>query len=183
MNKRTTKMTMVVLMLLAVSLYFVSGTYARYTSEFTGSSSVEIAKWVVEVQGSASETFNATFTTDESDYVKTGKIAPESSISSDILVDLTGTEVAVKITADIDKEDLRTLFGDLVDNVEVKATVNGNDGEAIVDLDDIGEVTVKVTITWKEGEEETEWPEETKLGIAGGSVNFPVVLTVQQYLG
>ena len=46
MKKNKNKIaTLLLLAIVAVGSYFVSGTYAKYTSEFSGSGSANVAKW------------------------------------------------------------------------------------------------------------------------------------------
>ena len=46
-DNKIVKFTIFVLLLTIVALYLVSGTYAKYTSEFAGSDKAIVAKWVV----------------------------------------------------------------------------------------------------------------------------------------
>ena len=104
MTKKTVKLMIVVMMLLTVALYFISGTYARYTEEFTGEGSVAVAAWNVKVGDAEVEnTFNLTLSQEDNAYVAKGKIAPDVTLKSgDIAINLDGTEVAVDVEAKID---------------------------------------------------------------------------------
>lgn len=85
MKKKITVLTGL-LMAVAITAYSVSGTYAKYTSEFTGTSKATVAKWAFDVNGQTDATKEVTFdlfknikdsdgTSEELDVAPT-KIAP-----------------------------------------------------------------------------------------------------------
>ncbi len=101
MKKRLT-LTIVLLVLVAVTAVFVGRTYARYVSEGTASGKVTVAKWAMKLNAtditpagstSAGEiTLTAATTTD----VVTGKIAPGVNATGVVSLDPNGTEVSFK---------------------------------------------------------------------------------------
>lgn len=98
MNKKTIKSMMIVLMLLAVGLYFVSATYARYTSTASGTGTVQVAKWAVKINekdATKSEEFTIEFTEKENANVVDGYIAPTSQLYADFKIDPTDSQVAI----------------------------------------------------------------------------------------
>lgn len=100
MKKNTTiKMLMIVLMLLAVALYFIAGTYARYTDTFEGSGTAKVAKWAVSVKAKSGDTvkddLTLTFNEVKNDNVVDGYIAPTSELYADFVIDPTDSQVAV----------------------------------------------------------------------------------------
>ncbi len=191
MNKKTIISVMVVAMLVTVSLYFVGGTYARYTDKLTGTATANIAKWAVKVGGqdaSTSKTLNLSFTTDKSEFVTDGKIAPGSSISAEVVLDLTGTEVAVDVLGKIETDSLADIIG--TSEFTTKITVDGNDlqetaqSAPTIALGAISnEHKVKITITW-DNQDDVQSVSDTALGRSEEttSLELPVTLTVQQHI-
>ena len=49
MNKKTVKTIMVALILMVLAIYFIAGTYAKYTTDFSGKTSIGVAKWNVKL--------------------------------------------------------------------------------------------------------------------------------------
>ena len=179
MNKRTTKMAMVVLMVLAVALYFVSGTYARYTETFEGSGTADIAAWSVKLDGktaSETETLNLNFEVQENEYVVDGKIAPDVTAVATLELDLTGTEVAVELAAKVADSFDKSVLGESAADVVVTATTsNGSD---TIGVNEIGKVTVTITVTWTN--EDAHSVSDT--AAAGKTLTIPVELTVKQHV-
>ena len=96
MTKNKVKITMAILMLITACLYFVSGTYARYADGITGNAQVSVANWKVAFSDGTNaieDNFDLTFTVQENPNVVSGKIAPSTTATAKIEVDLTGTEV------------------------------------------------------------------------------------------
>lgn len=187
MTKKSRKAIIFVLMLILIGLYFVSGTYARYTSEITGNVAVSTANWAVAFkQGttSISNGFNLAFEVQNNSNVVSGKIAPSVTAKATINVDLTGTEVAVDYTASIDTDALADAFGASADNVTI--TVNGQDSATgTVNLvndaaftADNGMVPIEIAITW----ENTDSTDVADTAAAGQDLVLPVILTVEQHI-
>ena len=89
MKKNTKKIvTLLLFSVVAVGTYFVSGTYAKYTTSLTGSDTATVAKWAWDYKGTALTKNDSTITFDLFDTivdtvdgntdneVATGKIAP-----------------------------------------------------------------------------------------------------------
>ena len=179
MNKRTTKIAMVVLMLLAVSLYFVSGTYARYSETFEGEGTADIAAWSVKLDGkkaSETETLNLNFVVQENEYVKAGKIAPDVTAKAELELDLTGTEVAVDLAAKVADSFDKSVLGDSATDVVVTATTSK--GDSIIGVGEIGEVTVTITVTWTNNDDHNV----SDTAAAGNTLTIPVKLTAKQHV-
>ncbi len=208
MKKKTVVSVMVVAMLFAVSLFFVGGTYARYADKFTGTGSVEIAKWAVKLaEGSEGKNMTLKLTPDAApEYVVNDKIAPSYSASAKAEINLNGTEVAVGVIAEADKEQLAqklTALGFVAhsDDIQLKLEVKGKDGGATVEPggagtsenpyvikltdgaafgeEDVIEVTIKVT--WDNAEDANN-EEHTSVGTKGGTLEIPVNVHVFQYI-
>ena len=186
MTKKSRKSILVVLMLILVGLYFVSGTYARYASEITGNAQVETAAWAVAFKNGDNQAiekdFNLTFTVQNNPNVVPGKIAPGVTATAKIKLDLTGTEVAVDYTAEITKTALTQAFG----TSKVSLTVGGSDSATdTVELvggkafeGDGAIVEIPISITWENDENLNA--EDIKH--AGQELELPVKITVQQHI-
>lgn len=195
MNKKTIKSIMVVLILMVIALYFVSGTYARYTSEFSADATFQVAKWQVKVGDTAaddetSKTFTPTFTYNETEYVANDRIAPSRSASADIEIDLTGTEVAVDVLASVDTSELATSLG--TSKITTTATIDDTDvttaqgttialPEKQAFTSSNGKKTLKVTVTW-DNDSDNHSSDDTKNGIAAGNIEIPVTVTLKQHI-
>lgn len=99
MTKKSVKTMMIVLVLLAIGLYFVAGTYARYTAAASGTGTVQVAKWAVKIgEKDATQentTFDLSFNKVENENVVDGYIAPGSQLYADFKIDPTGSQVAI----------------------------------------------------------------------------------------
>lgn len=99
MTKKSVKTMMIVLVLLAIGLYFVAGTYARYTAAASGTGTVQVAKWAVKIgEKDATQentTFDLSFNKVENENVADGYIAPGSQLYADFKIDPTGSQVAI----------------------------------------------------------------------------------------
>ena len=200
MDKRTVKLVMVVAILLVVALYFIGGTYARYASDFEGEGTVTVAKWAVKVAGEETKDFTLTLTPDDDNNIVNEKIAPSYSASGEIDVDLTGTEVAVELSAVVGK-----LTGVLAENdkvtvattVETQGNAKPGDGDVTSAeegsgykialpsqtegfTEDTGKYKVKITVTWLNENSPDQDVNDTTAGKQGGEVQVPVTLKLLQ---
>ena len=195
MTKRTAKLIIAVLMILAVCLYFIAGTYARYTSSITGNAKVDVAKWAVAFKNGDTplqNNFDLTFEVEENDYVVSNKIAPDTTATAQIKIDLTGTEVAVDYTATVDKTSLATVFGASANDVTVTTSAEIN-GKTITDgyiplngssnsafTENNGVAIITITLTWTNNDEHNA--SDTTVGTTAGTLTLPVTLTVNQHI-
>ena len=210
MNKKDAKMTIVVAMLLVLALYFVSGTYARYASNYTGNGTVNVAKWAVKLtkQGETQElqnNFTLQLTPTSSDYVVSGKIAPSISATGILEIDLAGTEVAVEVTAEVDKSGdayaaLPAQIKALIDDgrLTLNATVQRASGSSlsvnsgVVSLpnattgftgtDTVVDVVVSAVWQGTSSDSDAINTKDTAAGENVTSFKIPVKLTVQQHI-
>ncbi len=193
MNKKNVISVVVVAMLFAVSLFYIGGTYARYSDEFSGNATGNIAKWQVKVGGS--DTLTLSFTPEtEIETVVDGKMAPGRKLKADVELDLEGTEVAVDIEASLEeaKEAITTAFGASADKVKVTTTVSEGgvtnaDGTTTIALKDgaafssSDKVTISIVLEWENDDENNA--DDTSVG-EGASLTYdiPIKLTAQQHL-
>lgn len=194
MKKSTITVVIALLIILTVCLYFISGTYARYADSRSGNATVGVAKWAVSITDGTdplNNDFDLQFKVEENDNVVAGKIAPETTAKATIQLDLTGTEVAVDFGATIDDEDLSTLFGDSAEDVEVTTAITGAatsgttttiplpDGQAFTSEN--GKINIEITLTWTNNDAHNT--SDTEVGVAGGTLELPVELTLKQHIG
>lgn len=186
MTRSSRKVIILMIMFILVALYFVSGTYARYTSSITANAKVSTANWAVAFKkGSDAITKDTvlTFEVQKNANVVNGKIAPGTTATATINLDLTGTEVAVDYTASINAEALEETLGE-----NVKVTVNNsdsatgtvninNDGTAL----DKNSVEILISITWVDNN--TAEANESDISAAGQTdLVLPVTLKVEQHI-
>ncbi len=204
MDKKTRTAVIVVMLVVAIALYFIAGTYARYTTDKSGNATLQVAKWAVAIKkGAEGPTLNdlgeLEFTVDSTD-VASGKIAPSVTATAEVGIDLTGTEVSVDITAKLDEEQvaaqLSTALGESVSDIKVTATPTGfgdaatglgTSGEATINLPnqaaftaENGVGTIKIAITWTNNEDHNA--SDTTAGESATSISVPITLEVKQHI-
>lgn len=203
MTKKTVKSLIAVLMLLTVCLYFISGTYARYTSTASGTVEVEVAQWAVAINNVdmvANDTFNITFTEVENDYVVNNKFAPTSKLYADFVIDPNGSEVAIDYSftlGAIESDGTATIPDSLKVSKVVK--MNGDvEGDTLTagqdntytgtinlasqtaELTDAQAVTVRVYVEWTDdGPNATD----TALGDEAPTLTMEVTAIATQHVG
>ncbi len=189
MNKKTVYIVILSLILLVVAIYLISSTYARYTSEFSGSATGHIALWKVKVQGATQQTFTPTFTYDDNQYVVDNKIAPGRSVSAEIEIDLTGTEVAVDVLATADTKSLQGIVGESNIKTSVvidEQTANGETGNLIqlpnnqAFTEANGKKKVKIVLSWENDDEYNS--SDVTIGTTQTEWQIPVTLKLQQHI-
>ena len=106
-NKSLTNVTIIALILVLLTLVAVSGTYARYTTTYTGTAKAVIAKWDFKAKDGQTELSSTeTFTINLADTATVGKVTvgnvnkiqPGSEGNIVITIDNTGSEVAASLT-------------------------------------------------------------------------------------
>ena len=189
MRKNKVMRLIVALIVIAVALFFISGTYSRYSTTGAGNASIDVAKWSVAIKKGdtslTSTTQNLTFTVQDNDYVVSNKIAPATTATADIDVYLEGTEVAV---------DLITTLGsasNLPEGATLSMTVDGTtytsgnaatfalpNGNAFTAAN--GKKTVKLTLTWENSDSRNA--SDTAAGKAANTITLPINITAQQHI-
>ena len=207
MKNKTVKTLMVVAMLFTLSLYFIGGTYARYTGDYTGSGEVNVAEWAVKLDGqqASQKEMDLTFTPKENTDVVKDKIAPGSTAEAEVTIDLEGTEVAVEVMVEA-KEDLQAALQPLglnADEITFTSTLEIS-GSAGVSKTGTGEkdspyvITLPTTGAFQSDDKlhmtlTLEWTNNDKndtVDTAAGekeegqrTITVPVTVTVQQHIG
>lgn len=200
---------LVFLFIVAIALGSYSS-YSKYTSSVSGSSSVNVAAWSVEVNsdditddGVVALSQNISFTPISSQYVAAGKMAPSVGGYFDVIIDTRNAEVASTYTINIDVTDLSSLGGFNVVGYEVygeNQTLPTSVTEIPNDLSEVTESTANEH-TYKvissgvltldangKGAKETvrvylEWDGEDGTNPDSATVQIPVGVTVEQYFG
>lgn len=193
MKKSSITAIIVLLMVLTVCLYFISGTYARYADEYSGQTTVDVAKWAVSITDGTEDltnNFTLPFTVNTNTNVVEGKIAPGTTATAKIELDLTGTETAVDFGATINEDDLATIFGDSADDVTLSTSITGAatsgttttinlpDGQAFNSSN--GKIVMELTLEWNNNDANNL--SDTEVGKAGATLNIPVDITLQQHI-
>ncbi len=195
MNKKQVKTLIVTLLVVIVALYFIASTYARYTTSLDGKAQATVAKWAVKLKdGSTTLTngFTLHFTVNENEFVVDNRIAPSTSATAKVQIDLTGTEVATDLSATITQANLNSFFGDSASDVVVTtsfvkdSTANFTVSNAgLVSLPNqttalSGSVEMTITLTWTNNEAHNT--SDTALGAAGGTFDLPVTVSASQHI-
>ncbi len=207
MQKKTVISVIVVAILLAISLYFIGGTYARYISDFSGDATAQAAAWKVKLGDTESK---LTFNVESNEHVATGKIAPATKAVAKAALDLTGTEVSVDVV--IKKGDnfdqAITDFGLDAEQIKFSVTKSGEEGISAEQVSGSGsaeepfviklqggealsgKLNLDVTIEWidkgKSLDAENQMNQkDTEIGSSemAKSITLPVTLVVQQHIG
>ena len=160
----------VLLVAVLLSTCAISSTFAKYTTEFTGTSTAKVAKWDVKVANSSEDfTFNIMDTiyenvdgTVEDEDVADGVIAPGTKGSFSVVV-TNNSEVNATYVVALSDEAAELPFNFTIEN-----------GTGDLDMD----ATATVTVNW-------EWPYEggddaADLALAGTDLTVAVKVTVDQ---
>lgn len=190
MRKKSTILSVLVVLLVVV----VAGyTYARYQTARTGSGTVTIAKWsaAIKQNGSAvSDNYTLTLTPVTNSNVASGKVAPGSSATATLVLDLTGTEVVTDY--DITIGDVSGLPSGMTissvtatqDSSAVTLTQNGSTYSGQVAMADVSKpITIVITVTWENSDEADRILSDTDAGEAAGTKTIPVTVTAKQHIG
>lgn len=209
MTKKNVKQVMLVLMLLVVGLYFVSGTYARYASTATGKATTAVATWAAKVNSNdmtTTDTFTLNFTEVPNENVVDGKIAPSSQLYTELVIDPTGSEVAMDYS--IKLGDLVSDGASIKNKVEISAIKIGTetylyselpevDGERVLTgtielesqdaaISEASKESVVIYVEWfdngSEDPADTNNVSDTELGGAAPTITMDVVATAVQHI-
>ena len=192
-----------IVMLLFTS-YQIATTYAKYIAEASGTAEKQAGAWVIKVNDDDISNSNSetTFSIDsltypENEFVVDDKLAPSSSGYFDVVIDPTGSSVAVRFDVTLDVSGLslvdsirftnayRVVEGEEVSEGMVRTGTNTFSG--IISLDDVKNgvaSTARFYIGWEEEESDEGDEADTELGnIKDLSTGLPVSIVVSQYMG
>lgn len=196
MKKSKMKIFGIILIFIAeISLYLVAGTYSRYVSTAKSDTSTRIAKWTVKLGnvdiagGEKDFSSELTLETTNTDKVKAGTIAPNTSVKGDFTIDPNGTEVAMKYKISLGKVYFKNLkTEEIVTNNTPKIEVNNvtaNAENLIQNVDgtyqgqiglDEGTVTITITAEWISEDDKMD----TLNGYDPLKIIIPITVMVEQ---
>lgn len=97
-KKRNSLLLMVLLLLIGITALYVAGTYAKYTAEFSGTGTAQVAKWAFKSENE-SKTIDIDLTENyDPSTLVADRIAPGTSGSFDIALTNEDSEVGVDFT-------------------------------------------------------------------------------------
>ncbi|MBR3134342.1 MAG: hypothetical protein IKG56_02660 [Clostridia bacterium] len=191
-------------LMLLITTYEIISSYAKYTSEATGTIEKNAGAWMIKVNdsniatGNLETTFNIdSLTYPSNDLVAENKIAPSSSGYFDVEIDATGSSVAVRYDITLDTAQMNISEGihfqnayKVVNNSEVSEGIirtGANTYSGIISLNSIqnGEkCKLRFYIGWDEDESGESDENDSVLGhLKDISTSLPVEVVVTQYLG
>ncbi|MBR6689455.1 MAG: hypothetical protein IKL68_05515 [Clostridia bacterium] len=195
-SNKIVKLTAVVLFVSAITLVLVTGTYAKYASEASGSSSAVVAKWDIKAGAKDNEQSitaeNATVTFNLFDTIKNSDGEAETAVAANKIAPGTSGsfELSVKNDSEVNAE--YTVNFALVDTTLPEGTTlplefKVNSGEWSKDLTGAQATALArgtsgtVTVQWR-------WPYEvdggdandTKLGLDPKTIKVQATLVVSQ---
>ena len=192
-----------IVMLLFTS-HQIATTYAKYITEATSTIEKTAGAWVIKINDNdiSNSTSETTFDIDElifpeSEFVVEGKLAPASSGYFDVVIDPTGTSVAVRFDVTLDVSGLNAY--DAINFTAAYRVVNGEEVSAnmvrtgdhtysgVISLDDVRQgiaSTMRFYIGWEEEETEEGDESDTQLGnLKDVTTQLPVNVVISQYSG
>ena len=210
MNRQTKVKRGIVFLVILISLIaLIGGTYARYTSSGTANAQIDIAKWSVKLNGqditTQTRNVDVSLVYDENQYVSDGKIAPGRTAHFDVVLDPTGSEVAIDYTFNINAAAIeQALELGSTSKIEITGAKykvgNGQEQTAVVDsnglvsvsesltqVENNDAVTVTVTLAW-DNDNDSNNVSDTNEGIAaynatnGKTITVPVSITASQHI-
>ena len=190
MNKKF-KIAIILIVAILLATLAISIAYSKYFTEVSGTGSITVAKWNFTVNGS-SDTIGTIIlgnTTDDNSNVADGVIAPGTSGSFAIELDITGTEVALDYTIEFEN-----LEGDLPDNLkfyedesyltEIENLEDGFSGSFGVDDEKTKTITVYWVWEYETGSDDDTITSNDELDTAAGenasNIKFDIVVTGTQ---
>ena len=168
-------------------------TYARYSNnELGGSGSVNVARWNVVVTDGSSEqsaTQGVTFNVNQNANVSAGYMAPGSTATAEMILDPTGSQVAIDYTISISETDLQSVGMGIesvtakIGNETVSLTHSNGVYSGNLDLSQVeANSKVKFTIVAEWINSEANNATDTANGISAQTITIPITLTAQQHI-
>ena len=198
MKKNKVKYSIIALLILAIAVFMIAGTYSRYASIGQADANVQVAKWAVAITADngnkdltqyQTQTQDITFVVEPNANVVAGKVAPSTKATATAELDLTGTEVAVDFTATIDESQISGLpsYDKLVLTTKMGDTVLTSGKPQLIELENNsaftaanGKKTITLTLEWKNDDENNA--DDTQMGVDAGTIVVPVTFEARQHL-
>ena len=196
--------TLLGIIMLLFTFYQVATSYAKYIAEATAVVEKQAGAWAIKVNNTDISNSNSetTFNVDnlifpESAFVAENKLAPGANGYFEIVIDSTGSSVAVKYDVTLVVDNLNIIDSIrftkaciLVDGEEVEEGIiktGENTYSGVISLEDVTnevQTTLRFYIGWEELENGQGDVADTELGLIKDiSTNIPVDVVVTQYLG
>lgn len=201
-NKKDKKIGGIILAILIILLIIIIGfTYSRYLSRGTANANVQIAKWQIKLNGQDMSTVPVTKDVElnfvDNEYVKDDRIAPGRKVTFDVVLDPTGSEVAIDYILNFDVSSITgmTNANSKISVTSVKYKI-GNDGaitnatinndeviisESLVDVEANKVVTATLTLEW-DNDSDNLSSDDTENGATAGVITLPVTVTAEQHI-
>ena len=175
-------------------ILIINESYALLQTISSGSAEVKTGSWTIKInEKNISNGITETFTLnnviyDESnENIENGYIAPGKSGYFDIVLDPSGTDVAIsyEINVTLDECAYPNNIKLSVENTSTDGGVEviGNTFKGLISLNDIKNnktITLKLTLIWENNEEFNE--SDTNLGtIEANKLKIPITITLNQY--
>ena len=196
--------TLLGIIMLIFTFYQIATSYAKYIAEATAVVEKQAGAWAIKVNNTDISNSNSetTFNVDnlifpESAFVAENKLAPGANGYFEIVIDSTGSSVAVRYDVTLVVDNLNIIDSIrftkaciLVDGEEVEEGIiktGENTYSGVISLEDVTnevQTTLRFYIGWEELENGQGDIADTELGLIKDiSTNIPVDVVVTQYLG
>ena len=178
-----------------VTIIFIIQTYAKYVTNVSGSSSIDIAKWHILVNGTdivtgTVEKFDVdALITVENKHTKEKKLAPGSAGGFMIAIEPMDTQVSVRYDISIDQSEIKnqklSLYSvEEIDTGNPLIETEPNVYTGIILLKDIVDNyinNIEIIFVWENDESNDD---DIILGTTPGlKIPIPIMVTVNQYMG
>ena len=184
--------------------YQIATSYAKYIAEANGLAEKQAGAWVIKINDDDISNSNSQTTFDidqlifpENEFVVDGKLAPATSGYFDVVIDPTGSSVAVRFDVTLDVSELSDY--DAINFTAAYRVVNGQEVSAgmvrtgshtfsgVISLADVQNgvaSTMRFYIGWEEEGDDEGDEEDSQIGnIKDLSADLPVNVVVSQYSG
>ena len=196
--------TLLGIIMLIFTFYQIATSYAKYIAEATAVVEKQAGAWAIKVNDTDISNSNSetTFNVDnlifpESAFVAENKLAPGANGYFEIVIDSTGSSVAVRYDVTLVVDNLNIIDSIrftkaciVVDGEEVEEGIiktGDNTYSGVISLEDVTnevQTTLRFYIGWEELENGQGDIADTELGLIKDiSTNIPVDVVVTQYLG
>ena len=177
-------------------ILIINESYALLQTISSGSAEVKTGSWTIKlneknISNGITETFtlNNIIYDESNENIENGYIAPGKSGYFDIVLDPSGTDVAISYEINVRLDECA-----YPDNIKLSVENTSTDGEVevigntfkgLISLNDIKSnktITLKLTLIWENNEEFNE--SDTNLGtIEANKLKIPITITLNQYQG
>lgn len=177
-------------------ILIINESYALLQTISSGNAEVKTGSWTIKlneknISNGITETFtlNNIIYDESNENIENGYIAPGKSGYFDIVLDPSGTDVAIsyEINVRLDECAYPNNIKLSVENTSTDGGVEviGNTFKGLISLNDIKSnktITLKLTLVWENNEEFNE--SDTNLGtIEANKLKIPITITLNQYQG